>query len=120
MESYFNGKWSDSSLDVYPYSGWSLVEKINAMNPDRVLDVGCGFNRFKDKINNLKGIDPYNDAADVKIIGSAVVTFCVISMTDGKLSRNEVTVVDADSASAGMFSDKTDGTGLSLSLALVA
>ena len=67
MESYFSGKWSDSSLDGYPYSGWSLVEKVNAMNPDRVLDVGCGFNRFKGKINNLKGIDPYNDAADVKI-----------------------------------------------------
>ena len=69
------------------------------------------------------GCDVVGDSVcgvDVKIIGSAVVTFCVISMTDGKLSRNEVTVVDADSASAGMFSDKTDGIGLSLSLALVA
>ena len=67
MESYFSGKWSDSSLDGYTYSGWALVDKVNSMNPDKVLDVGCGFNRFKNKINNLIGIDPYNDAADVKI-----------------------------------------------------
>ena len=67
MESYFSGKWSDSSLDVYRWSGWSLVERINSMNPDGVLDVGCGFNRFKGKINGLWGIDPYNDAADEKI-----------------------------------------------------
>lgn len=67
MDSYFSGKWSDSSLDVYPWSGWSLVDRVNEMNPKRVLDVGCGFNRFKGKINNLWGIDPYNEAADHKI-----------------------------------------------------
>jgi hypothetical protein len=54
-------------MDVYPHSGWTLIEYVNDMNPNRVLDVGCGFNRFKGKINNLIGIDPYNDAADVKI-----------------------------------------------------
>lgn len=67
MESYFSGKWSDASMDGYPFSGWTLIDYVNDMNPERVLDVGCGFNRFKGKINNLIGIDPYNDAADVKI-----------------------------------------------------
>ena len=54
-------------MDGYPFSGWTLINYVNKMNPERVLDVGCGFNRFKGKINNLIGIDPYNDAADVKI-----------------------------------------------------
>lgn len=63
---YFSGKWSDASLDTYQFSGWNLIDKVNSLNPDRVLDIGCGFNRFKGKINNLVGIDPYNDCADCK------------------------------------------------------
>ena len=35
------------------------------MNPDNVVDIGCGFNEFKGKITNLIGIDPYNDKADI-------------------------------------------------------
>jgi hypothetical protein len=31
------------------------------------LDVGCGFNPFKGRINNLIGIDPYNDCADYQV-----------------------------------------------------
>jgi hypothetical protein len=27
---------------------------------ESVLDVGCGYNEFKGKINNLTGLDPYN------------------------------------------------------------
>ena len=61
MESYFSGKWSDSSFDSYKWSGYRLVEEVNSHKPRSVLDVGCGFNRFKGKINNLLGIDPYND-----------------------------------------------------------
>ena len=30
------------------------------------MDVGCGYNEFKGKIDNLIGIDPYNDLADFK------------------------------------------------------
>ena len=67
MDSYFSGKWSDKSIDQYPFSGWSLVDRVNSLHPERVLDVGCGFNRFKGRIKNLIGIDPYNDAADIKI-----------------------------------------------------
>ena len=67
MESYFNGVWKDSSLEKYKYSGYSLVEYVNNQNPSSVLDIGCGYNRFKNKIQNLTGIDPYNDAADIKV-----------------------------------------------------
>ena len=67
MDSYFNGKWSDSSFDSYKWSGYRLIEEINSQNPESVLDVGCGFNRLQGKIKNLIGIDPYNDYADMKI-----------------------------------------------------
>ena len=36
-------------------------------NNTRVLDVGCGYNEFKGKINNLIGIDPYNNKADLEV-----------------------------------------------------
>ena len=36
------------------------------MDPTAVIDIGCGYNEFKGKIQNLIGIDPYNHRADVK------------------------------------------------------
>ena len=45
----------------------SLIEEVNNLKPRAVLDVGCGYNEFKGKINNLIGIDPYNDEADFKV-----------------------------------------------------
>tara|TARA_B100001093_G_scaffold508281_1_gene570176 strand:- start:30 stop:539 length:510 start_codon:yes stop_codon:yes gene_type:complete len=67
MESYFNGIWKDTSLECYEYSGYSLVDYVNNQKPSSVLDVGCGYNRFKGKIKNLIGIDPYNESADIKV-----------------------------------------------------
>ncbi len=67
MESYFNGIWKDTNYQYLEHSGYSLVDHINSKKPSSVLDVGCGFNRLKGRINNLVGIDPYNDAADIKI-----------------------------------------------------
>jgi SAM-dependent methyltransferase len=51
----------------YDHSGWALVEEINKLDPERVLDVGCGYHPFKGRINNIVGIDPYNDAADYEV-----------------------------------------------------
>ena len=51
----------------YDHSGWALVEAVNKLNPDSVLDVGCGYHPFKGRIQNLIGIDPYNDAADYEV-----------------------------------------------------
>lgn len=51
----------------YDHSGWALVEEINKLQPERVLDVGCGYHPFKGRINNIIGIDPYNTAADYEV-----------------------------------------------------
>jgi hypothetical protein len=67
MEEYFSGIWKDENFANLKYSGYQLVDYVNSKNPKTVLDVGCGFNRFKGKINNLYGIDPFNSASDQKI-----------------------------------------------------
>lgn len=41
----------------YKYTGINLIEEINALDPDLVIDVGCGHNRFKGHIQNLIGFD---------------------------------------------------------------
>jgi len=64
LNDYFSTTWR-SNLDQYKYSGWALIEKIQ-LN-ELVLDVGCGFNEFKNKIPNLIGIDPANARADFKV-----------------------------------------------------
>ena len=66
LSTYFNGVWQDNNFESLRYSGYQLVDYVNSKNPSSVLDVGCGYNRFKGKIKNLIGIDPYNDAADIK------------------------------------------------------
>ena len=66
MESYFSGKWKDQNFENLKYSGYQLVDYVNDQKPSSVIDVGCGYNRFKGKIHRLVGIDPYNDAADIK------------------------------------------------------
>ena len=54
-------------MKKYKYSGLKLIDEVNSLNPRRVLDIGCGYHEFKGKINNLVGIDPYNDAADLHV-----------------------------------------------------
>ena len=63
---FFKEIWKPRTGD-YEHTGWSLVDEINQLNPERVLDVGCGYNPFKGRIHNLIGIDPYNDAADYEV-----------------------------------------------------
>ena len=67
LDTYFSGIWQDQNFESLKYSGYQLVDYVNAQTPSSVLDVGCGYNRFKGKIKNLIGIDPYNDAADIKV-----------------------------------------------------
>jgi SAM-dependent methyltransferase len=63
---FFSEIWKPQT-ETYLYTGWNLVEEINRLNPSKVLDVGCGYNQFKDRINNLIGIDPYNNCADYQV-----------------------------------------------------
>ena len=53
MKDYFSGIWQDENFKNLKYSGYQLVDYVNSKNSKSVLDVGCGFNRFKGKINNF-------------------------------------------------------------------
>jgi len=63
---FFGEIWKPRTGE-YEHSGWELVEEINKLNPERVLDVGCGYHPFKGRITNLVGIDPYNNCADYEV-----------------------------------------------------
>lgn len=66
LSKFFGEIWRPRT-DEYSFTGWELVEEINKLNPKSVLDVGCGYHPFKDRIQNLTGIDPYNKAADYMV-----------------------------------------------------
>lgn len=66
MSRFFGEIWRPNT-DQYQYSGWNLVDEINKQTPESVLDIGCGYNGFKGRINNLIGIDPYNNCADYMV-----------------------------------------------------
>jgi SAM-dependent methyltransferase len=63
---FFAEIWKPRTGD-YEHTGWELAEEINKLNPERVLDVGCGYHPFKGRIANLVGIDPYNNCADYEV-----------------------------------------------------
>ena len=65
MQKYFTQVWQPKTKK-YKYSGLSIIDEVNALKPLSVVVLGCGFNEFKGKINNLVGVDPYNDKADIK------------------------------------------------------
>ena len=59
---YFRDNWKPD-YSKFNYSGWDLLDKIK--DTDMVLDIGCGYNLFKEKLGDrLWGIDPANDKAD--------------------------------------------------------
>ena len=66
LHKYFSKYW-ENDIKKWKYSGLALVDEVNSLRPRAVLDVGCGYNEFKGKIDNLIGIDPYNDKADIQV-----------------------------------------------------
>jgi len=66
LKNYFSKVWQPQTKR-YKYSGLSIIDEVNNLQPKKVLDLGCGYNEFKGKINNLIGIDPYNERADVQV-----------------------------------------------------
>jgi hypothetical protein len=64
LSKYFSTVWQPETKK-FKYSGLAIIDEVNAMNPGAVIDIGCGYNEFKGKIQNLIGIDPYNHRADV-------------------------------------------------------
>ena len=63
LSHYFTKIWQPQ-IKKYKYSGLDIIDEVNALNPDLVLDIGCGYNEFRGKIQNLVGVDAYNDRAD--------------------------------------------------------
>ena len=66
LKNYFSKVWQPETKK-FKYSGLAIIDEVNAMSPDNVVDIGCGYNEFKGKIKNLIGIDPYNDRADIDV-----------------------------------------------------
>lgn len=63
---FFGEVWKPRTDDYY-WTGWKIADEICKDNPTMVLDVGCGYNPFKERIPNLTGIDPYNNCADFMV-----------------------------------------------------
>ena len=66
IKRFFGEIWRPRT-DDYDYTGWALADEIAKQNPKNVLDVGCGYHPFKGRINNIVGIDPYNNCADYMV-----------------------------------------------------
>jgi len=66
LHKYFSKYW-ENDIKKWKYSGLALIDEVNNLKPRAVLDVGCGYNEFRGKIDNLIGIDPYNDRADHEV-----------------------------------------------------
>ena len=66
LHKYFSKSWQND-MKKWKYSGVQLIDEVNSLKTWSVLDVGCGYNEFKGRIDNLVGIDPYNDKADLQI-----------------------------------------------------
>jgi hypothetical protein len=53
-------------LENTTYTGLSLIDSVNTLNPSMVLDIGCGQNFYKHKIKNLVGIDIFGQDCDLQ------------------------------------------------------
>jgi len=63
--NYFENSWRPN-YEKFEYSGWALLNKVKPT--DIILDIGCGYNLFKPHWGDrLLGIDPSNDAADIRL-----------------------------------------------------
>ena len=65
IDEYFEHVWQPN-IDKYKYSGWQLLQKVHL--GQKILDVGCGYHPFKSYLkDSIIGIDPYNNAADIRV-----------------------------------------------------
>ncbi len=63
--NYFEKSWQPD-FSKFTHSGWALLDEIAPW--ESVLDIGCGYNLFKEHLGTrLLGIDPANDAADIRV-----------------------------------------------------
>ena len=62
LNEYFGTTWNAAAED-WECTGLALLDIIPM--DAKILDVGCGYNIFKEYFTNIIGIDPANDNADV-------------------------------------------------------
>ena len=93
---FFGEIWKPRT-DDYNHTGWQLVDEVNKLDPNHVLDVGCGYHPFKGRIQNLIGIDPYNDHADyqVDILEYRVKTLYDVIIALGSINFNSRDEIEA-------------------------
>lgn len=67
LNTYFSGPWRAGHRGIaqFELSGFSLINKLN--EGEKVIDVGCGMNHFKDKWPDVTGIDPAFPEADYQL-----------------------------------------------------
>ncbi len=53
LSHYFTKIWQPQ-IKKYKYSGLDIIDEVNALNPDLVLDIGCGYNEFRSKIKGSR------------------------------------------------------------------
>ncbi len=62
IQTLFNGKpIRKNAWRKYPITGKEFIKEINDLNPNLVLDLGCGNNIYKGHIKNIVGIDILNN-----------------------------------------------------------
>ena len=54
---YTRFNYKEDTFKSHTESSYNLVDEINALDPKLVIDVGCGGNHLKGKIQNLIGVD---------------------------------------------------------------
>ena len=112
LNNYFSTAWRnrDRGFDKYNKTGYSLVDKV--CPGERVIDIGCGVNPFKGKIDNLIGIDPAFPEADYQLsledfadqyTNKYDVAFCLGSINFGDAEDIERQI--------GLVDSLLDGTG---------
>lgn len=112
VELYFEKYWDSESM-LFEFTGDGLEHRVNAHKPESVLDVGCGFNYWKGKIDNLIGLDPFNKAADLKmhlyeyinqnpgVQHDAVLVLGSVNFGSSAKIHHEVSMVDAVTKKGG-------------------
>ena len=64
QNNFYRTEWQ-SNIHLFKHSGDNLVDEVNKLDPDLVIDAGCGINFYKGKIKNVVGYDPVFKEADI-------------------------------------------------------
>lgn len=84
ISTFRNKQGRPLEFKKFPENAIKMIDEINAMNPDVVLDLGCGTNLYKNKINNLVGVDILDRHEDIT---------CAIEDLDTKFDENYADIV---------------------------